>query len=135
MSKELTLESGHKLTMAMATFGESRALFQAVSRCFKALKIDGEKELNITENLSTIKDTFIECITDKDVEAALLPCLKRCAYDNKTISGWELFDDEKIREDYLSVVWEVSKYNLSPFTKSLYSEFLKLTSRQQAIQK
>ncbi|MDR1941241.1 MAG: hypothetical protein LBQ47_02835 [Endomicrobium sp.] len=45
MNKEMTLESGHKLTMAMATFGEARALFQSVSRCFKTLKIDAHAEL------------------------------------------------------------------------------------------
>ena len=61
------------------------------------------------------------------MKEAILACLKRCTYNKQRITSWDIFDDINAREDYLAVCWEVVKFNLTPFTKSLISKFNEVT--------
>lgn len=117
MNKKVSLPSGAELEMTLAPFLEGRKLLAAVSGCIKSVKVDAE--LGDVSNLNSLKDVFLSCLTSKEVEDALLGCLKRCTYNGQRITSWDIFEDLKAREDYMTVCVEVSKFNLAPFTKNL----------------
>jgi hypothetical protein len=133
MSEKVILDSGAQLEITPAPFTEAERLFSAVAACVKSVKIDGAEEVDsIAGNLNGIKDMFLSCITSKEVKDALLAVLKRCAYNGQKISGWEFFDDMGRREDYLPALWEVAKFNLSPFTKNLFAKFQNFARGQKS---
>ena len=120
----VSLPSGAELEITLAPFMEGERLFTATAECVKGVKIDGNAEVgDLTSNLNSLKDMFLSCLTSKDMKDAILACLKRCTYNKQRITSWDIFDDVKAREDYLAVCWEVVKFNLTPFTKSLISKF------------
>lgn len=120
----VSLPSGAELEMTLAPFMEGERLFTATAECVKGVKIDGNAEVSdLTSNLNSLKDMFLSCLTSKEMKDAILACLKRCTYNKQRITSWDIFDDVKAREDYLAVCWEVVKFNLTPFTKSLISKF------------
>lgn len=116
-SKKVSLPSGAVLEMTMAPFLEGRRLLGAVSTCIKSVKVD--TDLGQASNLNSLKDVFLSCLTSKEVEDAILLCLKRCTYNGQRIASWDIFEDVNAREDYMSVCVEVCKFNLAPFTKNL----------------
>lgn len=122
-NQKITLPSGAVLEMTMAPFQEGRKLQVAVSKALKSVNLSA----NI-ENANALKDAFIEVSTSKEVEDAILACLKRCTYNNERILNWEFFEDINRREDYFSVCWEVVKFNLYPFMKRLFAQFSTLLS-------
>lgn len=115
--KEVVLPSGRKLSVQPAPFKEAKALYQALATEFLRADIDGEAEL-----ANLIKNVMCLAISSPRVEAALEPCLRRCTYNSLRISE-ESFESEEAREDYLDICIEVSKENLTPFTKSLFAGF------------
>ena len=121
-NEKVSLPSGAELEMTLAPFLEGEKLFSATAECLKQVKIDGNTEVeDLTSNLNSLKDVFLMCITSQQMKDAMLGCLKRCTYNGQRITSWDIFDDVKAREDYLVVCWEVVKFNLTPFTKSLFS--------------
>ncbi len=125
---KVSLPSGAELEITLAPFTEGERLFSAVAECIKGVKIDANAEIeNLTSNINGIKDIFLSCLTSEKMKEAILACLKRCTYNKQRITSWDIFDDIKAREDYLSVCWEVVKFNLSPFTKNLISKFSAIT--------
>lgn len=117
MNEKVSLPSGAVLEMTMAPFLEGRKLLAAISSCIKSVKVDAD--LGQQSSLNSLKDVFLGCLTSKEVEDALLDCLKRCTYNGQRITSWDIFEDLKAREDYMTVCLEVSKFNLAPFTKNL----------------
>ena len=134
--KQVSLPSGAELEMTLAPFMEGERLFTAVAECLKSVKFDGDKDVqDLTSNLNGLKDAFLSCLTSKDMKDAILACLKRCTYNKQRITSWDIFESIEAREDYLSVCWEVCKFNLAPFTKSLFSKFSGLLESAKTSQK
>lgn len=122
-SAKVSLPSGAVLEMTLAPFLEGEKLFSATAECLKSVKADGLNTEDITASFDSLKNAVLACITSKDLKEALLVCLKRCTYNGQRITSWDIFEDINAREDYLSVCWEVVKFNLTPFTKNLFSKF------------
>ena len=116
----VSLPSGAELEMTLAPFLEGDRLLTATAECLKGLKISGQEDI---DNFSSIKDAFLSCLTSQAMKDAILGCLKRCTYNKQRITSWDIFDDVNARGDYLTVCWEVVKFNLTPFTKNLFSKF------------
>lgn len=127
-SEKVSLPSGAELEMTLAPFMEGERLFSATAECLKGVKVDGNTDVSdLTSNLNSLKDMFLSCLTSQAMKEAILACLKRCTYNKQRITSWDIFDDVQAREDYLAVCWEVVKFNLTPFTKSLISKFNEVT--------
>lgn len=127
-SEKVSLPSGAELEMTLAPFMEGERLFSATAECLKGVKVDGNADVSdLTSNLNSLKDMFLSCLTSQTMKEAILACLKRCTYNKQRITSWDIFDDINAREDYLAVCWEVVKFNLTPFTKSLISKFNEVT--------
>ena len=116
--KKVKLTSGAELSIALAPFADSKALYQACLEEMKSLNFDGTKELDH----NFFKDIFCTGLSSKKVEQALTTCMSRCLYDGLKISD-ETFEPEKARGDYFDVIIEVAKENIMPFTKNLYAKF------------
>ena len=120
---KVSLPSGAELEMTLAPFMEGERLFSATAECLKGIKVDGNADVqDLTSNLNSLKDMFLSCLTSQAMKDAILACLKRCTYNKQRITSWDIFDDIRAREDYLAVCWEVVKFNLTPFMKSLTSK-------------
>ena len=122
-SAKVSLPSGAALEMTLAPFLEGERLFSATAECLKTVKVDGLNTEDLTTSFESLKQAFLACITSKELKEALLACLKRCTSNGQRITSWDLFEDINAREDYLSICWEVCKFNLAPFTKNLFSKF------------
>lgn len=114
--KEVTLPSGAKLKISLASFDEGKELYQAVLEELRHVKIDGNTELDY----NFMKDLFCVALSSKKVEVAMWKCLKRCLYNGVNISNAS-FEPVEARQDYFEVMFEVGQENLLPFSKSLYS--------------
>ena len=135
-NEKVSLPSGAELEMTLAPFLEGEKLFSATAECLKKVKIDGNADVeDMTSNINNLKDVFLSCITSQQMKDAMLGCLKRCTYNGQRITSWDIFDDVKAREDYLPVCWEVVKFNLTPFTKSLFSKLSGLIGEAETSQK
>jgi hypothetical protein len=122
-SAKVSLPSGAELEMTLAPFLEGERLFSATAECLKTVKMEGLNTEDLSASFESLKSAVLSCITSKELKEALLACLKRCTYNGQRITSWDIFEDVNAREDYLSVCWEVVKFNLTPFTKSLFSKF------------
>ena len=132
----VSLPSGAELEMTLAPFTEGERLFTATAECLKSVSIDGEIELeNLTSSFNSLKSAVLNCLTSKELKEALLACLKRCTYNKQRITSWDIFEDIDARQDYLTVCWEVSKFNLAPFMKNLFSKFTISQAAEKASQK
>lgn len=125
-----TLSSGAEIDITLASFAEGHKLLKAVLNQVKSIKIavpSGAKSfkdiLNLDaggETVNVIKDLITGIISSDEVEAALWPCMERTTYNNQRVVR-DLFEEEKIRADYLIVAKEVLFYNLLPFFGNLVS--------------
>lgn len=127
----VSLPSGAELEMTLAPFTEGDRLLTAAAECLKGLKISGQEDINF----SSIKDAFLSCLTSKEMKDAILGCLKRCTYNKQRITSWDIFDDIDARGDYITVCWEVCKFNLAPFMKNLISRLSALSELTKTSQK
>jgi hypothetical protein len=107
-----TLKSGTKLEMTMGSFEESHRLMKAVAKELEGIPLDSP--------LKILSSVTLRALSSEAIEAALWPCMNRCLYNDRHINK-ELFQDEKIREDFVEVAKEVLDYNLAPFLKNLSS--------------
>lgn len=129
---KVSLPSGAELEMTLAPFLEGRRLSKAVANCLKKVNIDSNTELEA--NINTLKDVFVECLTSQEVEDSILLCLKRCTYNKQRVTSWDIFEDVNARQDYISVCWEVCKFNLAPFMKSLFAKLSTYIGPKQTTQ-
>jgi hypothetical protein len=120
MSKPTTIKmpSGATLVVALASFAESKELYQVMMKEGKTLKIDGKTDLDY----NFFKDGLCAFLSSKEVEAALWECMKRCTYNKMKIDE-DTFEPEEAREDYMIVMYEVAMANLKPFLKGLSAQF------------
>lgn len=120
--KEKKLPSGAILRIGLASFEQSRNLYQAVLEEAKAILI-GSK----TEMASVYKDLFCVGFSSKKIESCLWECFKHCTYNNGQTGDLKIdsdtFEPLAARDDYLTVCMEVARENIYPFVKSLYVEY------------
>lgn len=116
--KKIKLPSGAELAITMAPFADSKALYQACLEELKHLKMDGRQEIDY----NFLKDVFCSGLSSKKIEDAVFKCASRCLYGSLKITE-DIFEEEKTREDYFDILYEVTKANIMPFTKNLYAKF------------
>jgi hypothetical protein len=119
--KEVKLPSGAVLKITPAPFVAAKALYQAVLKELRGIPMNTN-----TDVAALYKDVFCAGASSKEIEACVWECLKKCLYcvdgvDNRILP--EVFEPVKAREDYTTICLEVAKENISPFVKSLLSEF------------
>ena len=129
---KMTLKSGATLEITRSPFVIGHKLFKTVLKEMKGVSLklglkDGQTlgglfDLQLTDEvLNTAKDGIFTLLSSQEIEDVLWECFDRVLYNNKKITK-NLFDDEKICEDYLEVCKNVLGENLRPFKTSL--EFL-----------
>jgi len=130
MNKEITLDSGAKLNITLASFAEGNALFKAFSKVVGKAEIDGQEDI---KNPLALKDLFCSLVYSDELEKCLWACMKRATYNGHKITP-DTFEEIEARQDYLEVISEVGQFNLTPFLKSLYARFLPLLETFQTSQ-
>lgn len=121
---KVSLPSGAELELTLAPFTEGERLFTAAAECLKSVKVDASMDIeDASQSINSLKDGILSCLTSRQLKEAILACLKRCTYNKQRITSWDIFEDANARQDYLAVCWEVVKFNLTPFTKNLFSKF------------
>lgn len=118
MGRKVTLPSGAELDIQLRPFAESRALYQAFLEEAKSLKLDPAAEVDV----NMWKDLACLALSSKRVEEAIWVCFKGCLYKKIQIS-LDTFEPEEAREDYFTVMMEVARENVLPFTKSLFVQY------------
>lgn len=124
------LASGAKLKINLAPFNTSKKLYQAILGEVKGAQMDPNQEIDA----NFFKDIFCILQDSGRVEAALWDCLGRCTYNDSKITE-ELLEAESVREDYLEICMEVTRRNVSPFTKNLFARYKGVLSQLVNIQK
>lgn len=123
MPEPKTLPDGSQLVVNVASLAEANALKKAVFRELVGLKI-GLSAINLKElsgdEFDGMKDAVFRLLGSDSVESTLWTCARRSLYNGQPITT-ATFEDEKARENYERVAWEVMVYNLRPFFKSLLS--------------
>ena len=126
---EKVLDSGAVLNLSICSFAEGNRLMKAVAKEIKNTQISlGAKgqmgdflKLQVgDEALNTIKNLVTGLLASDEIEAALWPCIERGTYDGIHIKK-DIFEDEKVRADYIPILKEALVYNLRPFFQSLKS--------------
>jgi len=105
-----TLESGAELTISLASFPEGHRLFKAVTKELQSIDLAED----------TVQKLSMQLVSSEAIEQALWPCMARATYGGLKVNQ-ELFEDAKIRCDFLEVMKEVLGFNLVPFSKNLGS--------------
>ncbi len=130
---EIKLESGAKLVITPAPFGDALGLQKAIMKAVKGAKVmDGVKSLNLADvDMDAIKDALIDAATSPEVETCLFKCFERSTYNGARVNA-DLFDDPakndagkekglEARKDYYFIAWEVVKANCAPFFERTFS--------------
>jgi hypothetical protein len=129
-----TLESGAVLELSICSFKEGTNLMKAVAKELKTTTIAfgvkdaknfGDLFKNITDDsMNTLKNLVVGLLSSEEIEAALWPCMERGTYTFNNLTrkiNSDLFEDEKVRADYLPILKEVLVFSLAPFFSSLKS--------------
>ena len=123
------LESGALLDLSICSFAEGNRLMKAVAKEIKSIQISlGASEqapdflkLKVGDDaMNTIKNLVASLLASDEIEAALWPCIERGTYNSIHIQR-DIFEDEKVRADYIPIMKEALVFNLNPFFKSLIS--------------
>lgn len=116
--REVRLPSGANLKIQMAPFADAKALYMALLDEAKGLKLDPEAEVDA----NFYKDIFCVGFSSKKIEACIWKCLERVLYNDLKMNS-DTFEPEAARDDYMTVLFEVTMENVRPFTKSLSASF------------
>lgn len=122
--KEVTLPSGAVLKITPSPFKDSRALYQAILKEAREVKINSKMEI-----VEVYKDLFCLGFSSPEVEKCLWKCFERCTYDSGKGDfkiDENTFEPVEARNDYMQVCVEVAKENVMPFMKSLYVEYQRI---------
>ena len=104
---EITLSTGSKLLIKLASFEAGMALMQAVSKASAGSPTD-----------SSLGSMAL--VSNRDVRDALFACFNGCVLNGVKITR-DTFEEENARADYILVALEVITKNLEVFTKGLSS--------------
>lgn len=129
-NKFITLDSGAKLEVQLASFGNAHRLLKAFAAEAEKVKLnigvaqsagDIVKLKNLTpETYDMLKNFVARMIASEELEEALWPCMAVVLYNGKPVSR-ETFEKEDARQDFLPVIREVLMANLLPFGAGLGS--------------
>lgn len=113
-----------------------RVLLNEIKNNSIGLKISGDsknvldKTIDFTGCIDFIKNILIGAETNIEIENALNECLSYCTYNTVEQITPQLFDKEQqAREDYYEIIIACIEENLSPFIKSLASEWSALAPK------
>ncbi len=129
-NKKIILPSGKELEIGIVSFSVGMKLFKTIAKELKNVKIDAknvdfekmfDKDLS-GEQINFFKDIFATLVASEELENILFECFKKCVYDKTKRVDRDLFDNDlEARADFLSICWEVAKYNLSFFLKNHFT--------------
>lgn len=128
---EILTQNGNKnLTIKVAGFQDAINLKKAVAKCLldagvvKNLELQG---LEFVTLIDKIAELLFSAEMSDDFNKAVFECLKYCYIEENGVKNKitpQLFDEKpELREDYYEIVSKCVEVNLSPFFKSLVTEF------------
>lgn len=121
MHDPITLKSGAKLQIQLASFAHGTRLLKTVAATLASVEIDFEmsdlKDIG-SKDINSLKNVLLALVASEGVERDLLECAKKCLYNDQRIVT-DTFEPEAARGDYLPVLVEVIKANLRPFFSGL----------------
>lgn len=128
---DIITQNGNKnITIKAAGFQDAINLKKAVAKCLldagivKNLELQG---LELTNLIDKIAELLFSAEMSDDFNKAVFECLKYCYIEENGIKNKitpPLFDEKpELREDYYEIVSKCVEVNLSPFFKSLVTEF------------
>lgn len=128
---DIITQNGNKnITIKAAGFQDAINLKKAVAKCLldagvvKNLELQG---LELANLIDKIAELLFSAETSNFFEKALFECLKYCYIEENGVKNkitLQLFDEKpELREDYYEIVSKCVEANLSPFFKSLVTEF------------
>lgn len=128
---EILTQNGNKnLTIKAAGFQDAINLKKAVAKCLldagvvKNLELQG---LEFVTLIDKIAELLFSAEMSDDFNKAVFECLKYCYIEENGVKNKitpQLFDEKpELREDYYEIVSKCVEVNLSPFFKSLVTEF------------
>ena len=135
MNTTKTLLSGRSLTILTPRLADAKELSKVVARELArvALKIESDdlKKLQRGDlagiasiDMDVIKNLAFQLLGSDEVERVVHKLMTSATYgepDNEQRISAATWEDEKNREDYFEVAWEVSKNALRPFFSNLLS--------------
>ncbi len=129
-NKKVKLPSGAELEITIGSFAESKALYVAMMKEIKSLKVDASQDIDH----NFLKDLFCAGFSSSEIDACLEVLMKRCTYGGIKITK-DSFEEVDKRQDYMLVCFEVASANVAPFTKGLFAEFSALVAKVKALLK
>lgn len=118
------LKSGAIVEFNLATIEQGLTLFRSiVYECQKSgLELKMNSDTSIADLLSQNSSALLNVIGSVGVLEAVKGCCDKVLY-NKTRFSMELFEDERARGDFFSVMTLVALENLAPFFPEVRSIF------------
>lgn len=137
-STTITTSSGSELKIQHAKFGDvlalQNAILKEIGKGGSSVDIKDFKSLKELD-VSAIAPLVCGLMSSEDVQACVFKCLGVCTYNKAKINANTFDDSLEAREDYMEIVFNCVKVNLSPFVKSLRSQleevFKKLKESQE----
>lgn len=126
---EVVLPSKAKLKISPSAFAVSKELFQAITEEMKSLNISASTEIDI----NLFKDMFCTGLSSKKIEKCIWECMKKATYNDLKITE-DTFEPVEAREDYIPVMFEVAKENITPFMKSLFASYADILKKIPFVQ-
>lgn len=128
---DIITQNGNKnITIKAAGFQDAMNLKKAVAKCLldagivKNLELQG---LELAALIDKIAELLFSAEMSDDFSKAVFECLKYCYIEDNGIKNKitpQLFDEKpELREDYYEIVSKCVEVNLTPFFKSLVTEF------------
>lgn len=128
---DIITQNGNKnITIKAAGFQDAMNLKKAVAKCLldagivKNLELQG---LELAALIDKIAELLFSAEMSEDFSKAVFECLKYCYIEDNGIKNKitpQLFDEKpELREDYYEIVSKCVEVNLTPFFKSLVTEF------------
>ena len=111
------LPSGRKMRIDAAPFAVSRDLFKTFLSEIKIVNMDAARELDV----NFLKDLICTALGSKTIEDKIMACMKWVLIDDLKVEEAS-FEAPEHRQDYIIVMVEVAKENLTPFTNSLFAQ-------------
>lgn len=120
--RKYQLSSGKVLEFSLAGTEVALELFRKVlNECKNAgLDFNFTEETRIIDAIASNKEALLNIFSSKSVMDAVCECCSKVLYDKKHFS-MELFEEEKARADFFSVMVIVGVENLTPFFPQVHS--------------
>lgn len=118
---EIKLPSGNVMKMNISSFENGKNLYQTILKEANSLDINSSTELD--EKLM-LKIGML-ALSSAPIEKAIWACFDKVLIDGEKLTE-DYFDVVENREDFILIMIEVAKANITPFMKSLFAQFSQL---------